>query len=191
MRPGQFMSPSSNAACGSAHGASCILAHCVTGYWILLLALPYVSAQLLFGVRDKDPASALALLDEPQILQRLRAPVAKRALRSTASGLFSAPGIGLCRGPHATPSAAAFNHNQTRGFAAYGAGRSGKTWTIDVNATVPPATPVEEEVYLCGARTKKDTPCSRRVHGPKRCWQHKGMKAMLTQEKLLIKDENP
>ena len=33
----------------------------------------------------------------------------------------------------------------------------------------------EEEVYICGARTKKGTPCSRRVHGPVRCWQHKSM----------------
>ena len=49
-----------------------------------------------------------------------------------------------------------------------------------------PAT-VEAVVYLCGARTKKGTPCSRRVHGPVRCWQHKGMPAMLPQEKLLVK----
>jgi hypothetical protein len=47
---------------------------------------------------------------------------------------------------------------------------------------------VEEVIYLCGARTKKGTPCSRRVHGPVRCWQHKGMPAMLPQEKLLVKD---
>jgi hypothetical protein len=43
------------------------------------------------------------------------------------------------------------------------------------------------DVYACGARTKKGTPCSRRVHGAVRCWQHKGMKAMLPQEKLIIK----
>jgi hypothetical protein len=54
----------------------------------------------------------------------------------------------------------------------------------------PPAA-VEELVYLCGARTKKGTPCSRRVHGPVRCWQHKGRPAMLPQEKLLIKDLVP
>ena len=47
---------------------------------------------------------------------------------------------------------------------------------------------VGEVVYLCGARTKKGTPCSRRVHGPVRCWQHKGMPAMLPQEKLLVKE---
>ncbi len=49
-------------------------------------------------------------------------------------------------------------------------------------------TAVEEAVYICGARTKKGTPCSRRVHGPVRCWQHKGSKAMLTEDKLLVKD---
>ncbi len=47
----------------------------------------------------------------------------------------------------------------------------------------------EEEVYLCGARTKKGTPCSRRVHGPVRCWQHKGMPAMLPPEKLRVSDK--
>lgn len=50
-----------------------------------------------------------------------------------------------------------------------------------------PGPVAEEEVYLCGARTKKGTPCSRRMHGPVRCWQHKGVPAMLPQEKLIIK----
>ena len=45
----------------------------------------------------------------------------------------------------------------------------------------------EEVVYICGARTRKGTPCSRRVHQPVRCWQHKGMKAMLPEEKLVVK----
>lgn len=45
-----------------------------------------------------------------------------------------------------------------------------------------------EQVYICGARTKKGTPCSRRVHGPVRCWQHKGMPAMLPLDKLLVKE---
>jgi hypothetical protein len=46
---------------------------------------------------------------------------------------------------------------------------------------------VEEAVYICGARTKKGTPCSRRVQQPGRCWQHKGMKAILPDEKLVVK----
>ncbi|MEP6920846.1 MAG: hypothetical protein ABI967_06960 [bacterium] len=47
---------------------------------------------------------------------------------------------------------------------------------------------VSDVVYMCGARTKKGTPCSRRMHEPVRCWQHKGMKAMLPQEKLIVKE---
>jgi len=53
-------------------------------------------------------------------------------------------------------------------------------------STQPPIT--VEQTYQCGARTKKGTPCSRRVHGPVRCWQHKGAKAMLPLEKLVIKE---
>jgi hypothetical protein len=53
-------------------------------------------------------------------------------------------------------------------------------------ATQPAVT--TEETYICGARTKKGTPCSRRVHGPVRCWQHKGAKAMLPPEKLVVKE---
>ena len=52
----------------------------------------------------------------------------------------------------------------------------------------PPPSIVIEDTYLCGARTKKGTPCSRRVHGPVRCWQHKGLPAMLPLEKLKIRE---
>jgi hypothetical protein len=55
------------------------------------------------------------------------------------------------------------------------------------NSSPTPAS--EERVYICGARTKKGTPCSRRVHGPVRCWQHKGMRALLPEEKLLVKEQ--
>ena len=42
--------------------------------------------------------------------------------------------------------------------------------------------------YICGARTKKGTPCHRRVHvAGERCFQHKGMPAILPLEKLVIK----
>ena len=43
--------------------------------------------------------------------------------------------------------------------------QSGANPTATANTS--PAT-VEEVVYFCGARTKKGTPCSRRVHGPVR-----------------------
>lgn len=57
--------------------------------------------------------------------------------------------------------------------------------------TSSPQTPtavVVEQSYICGARTKKGTPCSRRVRGPVRCWQHKGAVAMLPNDKLIVKE---
>ena len=61
--------------------------------------------------------------------------------------------------------------------------------TASTSTTItPPPTVTTDDVYICGARTKKGTPCSRRVHGPVRCWQHKGASAMLPQEKLRIKE---
>lgn len=48
-----------------------------------------------------------------------------------------------------------------------------------------------EEGYICGARTQKGTPCRRRVHvAGERCFQHKGLAAMLPLEKLVIKPSN-
>jgi hypothetical protein len=55
----------------------------------------------------------------------------------------------------------------------------------DGSATERPTDP-NEVVSICGARTKKGTPCSRRVRGTGRCWQHKGMPAMLPPEKLVV-----
>ena len=43
-----------------------------------------------------------------------------------------------------------------------------------------------EVVSVCGARTKKGTPCSRRVRGTGRCWQHLGRPAMLPPSKLVV-----
>jgi hypothetical protein len=48
----------------------------------------------------------------------------------------------------------------------------------------------EDAVYICGARTKKGTPCHRRVHAAgERCFQHKGMPAILPLEKLEVKSK--
>jgi hypothetical protein len=49
---------------------------------------------------------------------------------------------------------------------------------------------VDDVVYLCGARTQKGTPCRRRVHlAGERCYQHKGMPAMVPLEKLTVKSK--
>jgi len=54
-----------------------------------------------------------------------------------------------------------------------------------------PKSVAEDVVYICGARTKKGTPCSRRVHGLVRCWQHRGLPAMLPADKLMVADSQP
>ena len=41
-----------------------------------------------------------------------------------------------------------------------------------------------EPAYFCGAATKKGTPCTRRVKGNVRCYQHVGMPAMVSGDKL-------
>lgn len=49
---------------------------------------------------------------------------------------------------------------------------------------------VDEPGYICGARTKKGTPCHRRVHIPgERCFQHRGLPAMVALEKLIVKSK--
>ena len=55
----------------------------------------------------------------------------------------------------------------------------------DGSANERPTDP-EEVVYVCGARTKKGTPCQRRVRGPGRCWQHRGLPAVLPPSKLVV-----
>ena len=42
-------------------------------------------------------------------------------------------------------------------------------------------------VSLCGARTKKGAPCSRRINGTGRCYQHLGLPAMLPPEQLIVR----
>jgi hypothetical protein len=58
----------------------------------------------------------------------------------------------------------------------------------DGTATERPTDP-NEIVSICGARTQKGTPCKRRVRGTGRCWQHKGMPAMLPPSKLIVQGQ--
>lgn len=53
-----------------------------------------------------------------------------------------------------------------------------------------PGQAADEKAYICGARTKKGTPCHRRVHvAGERCFQHKGMPAILPLDKLEVKSK--
>jgi hypothetical protein len=65
------------------------------------------------------------------------------------------------------------------------AGRPGPSYGADGTASERPTDPMEV-VSICGARTKKGTPCSRRVRGEGRCWQHRGRPAMLPPQKLIV-----
>ena len=62
-----------------------------------------------------------------------------------------------------------------------------KTLAANASNSAPKAKPeTEEAAYYCGAETKKGTACTRRVKGNVRCFQHKGMPAMLPADQLRI-----
>ncbi|HEY1403237.1 MAG TPA: hypothetical protein VGB05_03855 [Pyrinomonadaceae bacterium] len=59
------------------------------------------------------------------------------------------------------------------------------SYGADGTETERPTDPAEI-VSICGARTQRGTPCSRRVRGAGRCWQHRGRAAMLPPSKLIV-----
>lgn len=58
--------------------------------------------------------------------------------------------------------------------------------TLEMPGGPPPES--GEMVSICGARTQKGKPCSRRVRGIGRCWQHKDKPAMLPSARLVIQE---
>lgn len=77
---------------------------------------------------------------------------------------------------------------ETRPAAAPAASSPGNVQAGPAVINAQPAMPgVVDAVYICGAATKKGTPCSRRVHERVRCWQHTGMPAMLPDDKLRVR----
>jgi hypothetical protein len=77
------------------------------------------------------------------------------------------------------------------------AATAAKTTTTEARATAYGADGTETErptdpdeiVSICGARTQRGTPCSRRVRGTGRCWQHRGRGAMLPAAKLIVREQ--
>jgi hypothetical protein len=67
-------------------------------------------------------------------------------------------------------------------------GAQAPAYGADGTETERPTDPAEI-VSVCGARTQRGTPCSRRVRGTGRCWQHRGKSAMLPASKLIVRDE--
>ena len=104
----------------------------------------------------------------------------EQAIRlAVTSAVVLVLGIGIGHAARSATPPLVIQRNQNSGPA---------TSPANAASTASSSAPLAEDVYLCGARTKKGTPCSRRVHGPVRCWQHKGMPAMLPLEKLQIKE---
>src|SRR5207253_8665180 len=61
--------------------------------------------------------------------------------------------------------------------------RSSKEANKSGRSESPTVSSADDVVYICGARTKKGTPCHRRVHAAgERCFQHKGMASILPLE---------
>jgi len=56
----------------------------------------------------------------------------------------------------------------------------------DSSLSTDTITDPNETVSMCGARTQRGTPCSRRVRGTGRCGQHRGRGAMLPASRLIV-----
>jgi len=129
--------------------------------------LPLMTGLALFGLgliigRFQRPAPA------PLIVERGQLPPAP-------SPVTSKPGAQSQEGEGETDSTAAASPP-----------KPGPGYGPDGTATERPTDP-NETVSICGARTQKGTPCQRRVRGTGRCWQHKGLPAMLPPNKLTVK----
>jgi hypothetical protein len=123
----------------------------------LLLSASLACACFLLGRATKTNAPAAVFERNALDLTRLPAPDSARTRETKRDASTTAP-------------------TTTGASPAYGP---------DGTANERPTDPTEV-VYICGARTKKGTPCSRRVRGPGRCWQHRGMPAILPPSKLVV-----
>ena len=96
----------------------------------------------------------------------------------------AAPPLVITRGQLNAPasiSKAALTNLET------GAATNATAYGADGTTAERPTDPAEI-VSICGARTKKGMPCSRRVRGTGRCWQHRGKSAMLSAAKLVVRE---
>ena len=118
---------------------------------------------------------SLALLGAGFVAGRAGRPVAPPLVIERGTP-FYAPAAN----PLSAPASLATAEQPTRANAPGGA-RYGADGSPDERPTDP-----SETISMCGARTKKGTPCSRRVRGTGRCWQHVGRSAILPASKLII-----
>jgi hypothetical protein len=86
----------------------------------------------------------------------------------------------------APPALAAQNKTPPSGTKPESLPASARPEPLAVNAATERPADSSEPVTLCGALTKKGTPCQRRVRGTGRCWQHKGQPAAIPLAQRLI-----
>lgn len=119
--------------------------------------------------------------------------------------------VGVCSGFYLQPAAPPKNFTTTQNSATSSAQVAKNQTVPPSNQALPPDAPTaaqkpvqpaaaapplavasaaqSENIYYCGAKTQKGTPCTRKIKGGGRCWQHVGKPAMLPQEKLLVAAE--
>ncbi|MCA1558110.1 MAG: hypothetical protein LC731_06175 [Acidobacteria bacterium] len=132
--------------------------------------LPLVMAAALFSI-GLAAGRATRTQSPPLVVQRGDLPVAP-AVTSARKGSDEADADGDSSANASSSSAPSPEP------------RYGPSGTANERPTDP-----EEVVSLCGARTQKGTPCQRRVRGTGRCWQHRGMPAILPPSKLIIQGQ--
>ena len=123
----------------------------------MLLGIALVGAGILIGRSMREPAPSLIL-------------------QSTNASLVPIDSV--------LQKAAAASRARAEGQPSPSPAESG---VATIAETVPKSDAKSEDVYICGARTKKGTICTRHVHGNVRCFQHKGQPAELPPEQLRVK----
>lgn len=111
----------------------------------------------------------------------VREPVTARSFRSTTEKSPSAAPVKAAISP---PVDVGKESVKSPAIPDVGSAANSLTQPPKAGATERPNT--DGPIYMCGAQTKKGTPCSRRVKGNVRCFQHTGMPAMLPPEKLRV-----
>lgn len=134
----------------------------------VIVALGILGTVIGFGSYLRSGSNAI----EPQVARQLKYGVEKPAMAVSNSPLTATPSTAN-REP-VTPTA---NINT----AAKQPAMAQPTQAVNADRAS-----VDGPVFVCGAQTKKGTPCSRRVKGNVRCFQHTGMPAMLPPEKLRV-----
>ena len=101
------------------------------------------------------------------------------------------PPLVIERGAYITPAPIAQGATSAHGARSSADGAQPMPAYGPDGTTAERPTDPNEVVSICGARTRKGTPCQRRVRGTGRCWQHLGKPAMLAPEKLIVQGHLP